>query len=127
MLSFWGIILPMLPFFLPEDGVEPAEVRFDDVHVEVLPDGRRVRIYVDMTPFKQRPNIDVAITSPDGEEAASVNIVETMNAKMVFTMHLRGQVEAGTYALEAILFYDDIGPVDRANVAFDLQTNTETG
>ncbi|HEX7973527.1 MAG TPA: hypothetical protein VF498_03890 [Anaerolineales bacterium] len=39
----------------PEDALPPDQVRFIDLHVELWPDGRRVRVHAEITPFQQRP------------------------------------------------------------------------
>jgi len=83
----------------------PQEVRIKSLHAEPWPDNRRVRIILEVTPFQKRPNGEVAISNPLGEEVASVSIIESIVPRMEFTMHLRGEVPAGEYRLSATLFY----------------------
>ena len=85
----------------------PDEVRIKQLRAEPWQDNRRVRVYLEITPFQQRPNSDVFITDDSGKEVANVSIIETISPKMEFTMHLRSRETAGEYQLTAILFYDE--------------------
>jgi hypothetical protein len=104
--------------FSPEDAFPPAEVRFTEVHTEPWPDGRRVRVHVTITPFQQRPNLEVRILNAEEEEAAHISIIETMENKMVFTMHIRGPIGPEAFRLEARLSYEDLGVVDERSLEF---------
>ena len=88
-----------MDFFFPElsdDGqnipLPPEEMRFTELRAEpVIDEGPlRTRVYVEITPFQQRPYIEVVLSGADGEELASVNVIEPMSRKNVFTLHLRG-------------------------------------
>ncbi len=104
----------------PEDGLPPREVRIQSLRVEPWPeDPRRVRVHLDITPFLQRPNIEVSITSESGAEAASIAIIESIESRMVFTMHIRGEPINGKYTLSASLFYEETGTVDQQRVVFE--------
>lgn len=67
----------------------PDEVRVKELRAEPWPDKRRVRVYLEITPFQQRPNGNITITDAAGEEVASVSFIETIDPKMEFTIHLR--------------------------------------
>jgi hypothetical protein len=83
----------------------PNEVRIKSLKAEPWPDNRRVRITLEVTPFQKRPNGEVSITNPLGDEVASVSIIESIVPLMEFTMHLRGENLPGEYRLSATLFY----------------------
>jgi hypothetical protein len=83
----------------------PGEVRIRQFRAEPWPDGRRVRVTLELTPFLKRPNSEIKITDEQGEEAASISIIETMEPKMEFTMHLRGADVHGAYTVSAQVFY----------------------
>jgi hypothetical protein len=83
----------------------PGEVRIRKFRAEPWPDGRRVRVTLELTPFLKRPNGEIRITDDQGEEAASISIIETMEPKMEFTMHLRGAEVNGRYTASAQVFY----------------------
>lgn len=104
----------------PGDGLPPQEVRIQALRAEPWSeDGRRVRIHLDVTPFLERPNIEVAIANERGEAVASVSIIESIDAHMAFTMHLRGDPSNGKFTLSASLLYPEIGEVDQKSVMFE--------
>ena len=83
----------------------PGEVRIRQFQAEPWPDGRRVRVTLELTPFLKRPNGEIRITDSQGAEAANISIIETMEPKMEFTMHLRGDELHGPYTASARIFY----------------------
>jgi hypothetical protein len=83
----------------------PNEVRIKSLKAEPWPDNRRVRVTLEVTPFQKRPNGEVNISNPQGDEVASVSIIESIVPRMEFTMHIRGEATAGEYHLSAVLFY----------------------
>jgi hypothetical protein len=80
-------------------------VRIKELRAELMPDNRRVRVYLEVTPFQKRPNGEVRISNATGDELASVSIIETMITKMEFTLHLRGAELIGPYTLSAFIAY----------------------
>ena len=99
----------------------PSEVRIRDLHVELWPDGRRVRVHLELTPFEQKPSVDLTITTSGGDPVAATSIVENMVFKLVITMHLRGVEDpAGSYQVHATVYYPDQEPVDQATAAFSV-------
>jgi hypothetical protein len=83
----------------------PDEVSIRQFHAEPWPDQRRVRVYLEVTPFQKRPNGEIKIFDPGGEEAAHLTIVETVVPKMEFTVHLRGPSTVGEYTATATVYY----------------------
>ncbi|MCI0399255.1 MAG: hypothetical protein L0332_31345 [Chloroflexi bacterium] len=92
-----------------EDGVPsprpPEEVRFNQLGLYVYPGGRQVAIGFDVTPFLERPSIEVTVTNDDGRVAATLTVVEAMQPNFNLTMHLRDQEPTGLYHVEAVLYY----------------------
>ena len=88
----------------------PEETRISSLSAEPYPDGYRLRVNIEITPFQKRPHIEVLLRDADGEEVASTSIVEPMSWKLEFTMHIRGDLN-NPYTLEAKLFYPE-GPKD---------------
>ncbi len=99
----------------------PAEVRLLDLHAEPWPDGRRVRAHAQITPFQQRPNLDLRIEDAQGEEVASATLIELITPKLVVTLHIRAAQVAGRYTLFGRLYYPDLDPVDQASHPFEIQ------
>jgi hypothetical protein len=100
-----------MDFFLPEDHLlrmTPEETRITALTAEPYPDGYRLRVNIEMTPFQKRPHLEVLLSDADGDEVASSSIVEPMGWKIEFTMHIRGELK-NPYTLAANLFYPD-GP-----------------
>ena len=86
----------------------PEEVRIREFTVEPWPDGRRVRVNVELTPFQKRPNGEINIKNGDGEEVASVSFIETIDPNIQFTMHLRTLETLGEYTITATVFYPNL-------------------
>ena len=70
--------------------LRPEEVRLREVQVMPLLDGNRVKVFVELTPFIKRPNLEITITTASGKEVAHASILETMLRKVELIMHLRG-------------------------------------
>lgn len=87
---------------------------------EPWPDRRRVRVTLEITPFLEPPNIEVVITDPHQQEVSSVSIIQTIDSRMTFTMHLRGPEITGTCTLTATLSYPDAGTVHQDNITFEV-------
>ncbi len=108
-----------------EDGIvpqPPAEMHILELRAEPVLDGGplRLRVYIDVTAFQQRPYIDVVLSDTNGREIASVNIIEPMSRKNVFTMHVRGPQHSGQFHLAARLFYPEQPDSDTRQIAFEI-------
>ncbi len=103
-----------MSFFFPEDDLQrmtPEETHITSLTAEPYPDGERVHVNIEITPFQTRPYIEVLLSDANGGEVATASIVEPMGWKLELTMHLHGasKAKAGPFKLEAKLFYPD-GP-----------------
>lgn len=112
-----------MDFFFPEDNLNrmtPEETRITLLTGEAYPDGYRVRVNIQVTPFQRRPHIEVTLKDSAGGEVASTSIVEPMGWKLELTMHLRDEELKNPYTLEAKLYYPD-GPAQEPQVfSFDV-------
>lgn len=115
----------------------PADVRIESLTAEPYPDGRRVRVALSVTPFQQRPTLDLTIHNAAGDLVSQASIIESMTRKIELTLHLRGPQPLGAHRLEAVLFYEkrlpapedqsapppppEIQLVDRRQLDFDIQ------
>jgi hypothetical protein len=86
----------------------PDEVRVRALKVDPLPNGRLVRVYLEVDPFQKRPNADLTISDNEGREVASTSIIESIDRNIEVRMHVRGAVREREYSLKAILFYAEI-------------------
>ena len=118
-----------MEFFFPDiespgGRLPPAEVRFADITVEPYSDGRRVRVSLGITPFLERPYIELEIRDGDGQQLAAASVVEPMNWKLELTLHLRRPSETpvdGDFVLAARMFYPDMdADVDRREIPFAI-------
>lgn len=111
-----------MDFFFPQDDLQrlaPEETRIQSMDAEPYPDGSRVRVQLQLTPFAVRPQIELTLTDARGTEVASASIVEPISFKMELTMHLRG-AGAGSFRLEARLFYPDGPSADPVTKVFEV-------
>jgi hypothetical protein len=92
---------------LSEVPLPPKEVRIRDFRVEPYPDGKRVRVHLELTPFQKRPSGELFIFDPLGNRVATANIIETIDSKMELTMHLRTPDPWGEFKTRVIIFYTD--------------------
>ena len=95
----------------------PDEIRIRVLRVEPLPDGRRVRLIIEITPFQQKPNCEIKIYSETGSEVASLSIIEAIDYKMQFTVHLKDALTASIYRVEMEVYYFEADPSNQAQEA----------
>ena len=98
-----------LPLIEPADMPQPREaVRIRSARVQPYPDGWRVKLTIDVTPFQERPNLEIRVISGLNRVISELSVIETMHAHMEFTLHIRGLTSPlGDYVAEIELFYDD--------------------
>ena len=112
-----------MDFFLPEDHLQrmtPEETRITSLTAESYPDGYRLRVNIEMTPFQKRPHLEVVLSDANHDEVASSSIVEPMGWKLEFTMHIRGELH-NPYTLEAKLFYPDGPATEPQTFTFEVK------
>ena len=117
-----------MDFFFPEDNLTratPEETRITALSAEPYPDGYRLHVNIEITPFQKRPHIEVTLGDANGDEVASTTIVEPLTWKMEFTMHIRGELN-NPYTLEAKLFYPDGPSAEPQTFTFDVKPPQET-
>jgi hypothetical protein len=105
-----------------ETPLPPQETRISALQVEPWPDGHRIAVDVQITPFQQRPNLHVLIYDEQGEEVASVAAMQILQRRLGFTLYLRSADTRGRYTVEAHLGYPDpdlnLGVVDSVKRSF---------
>jgi hypothetical protein len=114
--------------FFQTEGAEPprprADVRIVSLTAEPYPDGARVRMAVEITPFMDRPNLEIYARKLDGPIVAEMSVIETMTPNLELTLHIRGvETFPGIYLLRAELFYDDrANPQDAREITFVIDS-----
>ena len=115
-----------MEFFFTDPNIErllPSQTRLLDLRAEPDPDGKRLRVALDLTPFQQRPYIELSLTDLTGNEAASASIVEPVGWKLELTLHIRKTgPTAGKYTLTASLSYPELGEIDRRKIIIEMPT-----
>jgi|SRR5688572_18624667 hypothetical protein len=101
-----------------------AEVRFVDIAVRPYPDGRRMKLHFSLTPFRERPSVDMAVTNAMGDEVATLHLIEAMDDQFDFTVHLRGPEPRGEHQLRLVLFYTESDEPGAARQVVDERTAT---
>jgi hypothetical protein len=118
-----------MEFFFPEDNLQrmtPEETRITSLTAEPYPDGYRLRVNIEITPFQKRPHVEVTLSDADGKEVASSSIIEPMSWKIEFTMHIRGELR-NPYTLEAHLFYPDGPAAEPQKFSFNVEPPSPSG
>jgi hypothetical protein len=97
----------------------PDEVRLRALHAEPWPDGRRVRVSIELDPFHKRPSLTLAITDASGRRLAGTSIIESMTRKIELNLHLPSSPPPilAPCTLAAELFY--LPPLPPAGEAID--------
>jgi hypothetical protein len=115
-------------FFDSDDVPQPRDrVKIERLTATAYPDGWRVRIGVDVTPFQERPSLEITVETTDGRPLTPVqlSVIETMHRSMEFTIHIRGVPSpAGQYIVRAELYYETLtAPQDHAETPFSIAGN----
>lgn len=117
-----------MDFFFAEDNLNrmvPEETQIIGLSAEPYPDGYRVRVNVQITPFQKRPHVEVTLKDAAGDEIGSTTIVEPMSWKLEFTMHIRGELN-NPYTLDAKLYYPDGPSAESQKFSFDVKPPLST-
>lgn len=96
-------------FLQNNDNLLPRDqVKINSVTAVPYPDGKRVNVAVEVTPFRERPNLEITIRSADNKRVANAAAIAIMNFKVDFNLHLRGvENVAGEYTVSVQLYYED--------------------
>ena len=94
--------------FYDDPGETPKsreDVRLNDLGLYVYPDGRRVTMGFNVTPFLEKPSIEVRVVNERGEPAGWLNVIETIETNFSLTMHLRDKEPTSHYEVTATVYY----------------------
>ncbi len=117
---------PIHFFDISDESPRPLEdVRIKNVRAEVMPDGRRVVVSVDLTPFFEKPSFDVTLLR-DGVEERSTSVVGAMHANAQLTMHLPSGDPSGHYTARVDLLGDDTSIRQSESVSFEVARPSTT-
>ena len=112
----------------PQSSRAREDVRLKNLGLYVHEDGRRVAVGFEITPFQERPSIEVRVINERGEVAGSLTVVEALQPNFHLTVHLRDRPPTELYDVEAVLYYgggrEERVVVDRRSGTIDI---TEPG
>ncbi len=81
------------------------EARFNRLGIFMHKDGRRFVIGFDLTPFMERPSLQVYVTDESGREETILTIIETIQTNFNLTMHLPEDGNNNLFDVSALLYY----------------------
>ena len=100
------------------------DVRIRQIGLFRYPEERRFMFGIELTPFQERPSIEVLISNGAGEPAGSLHVIETLTTGFSLVIHLRDRATNNPYELTAVLYYAwpdrDRQEVERRTVTFDM-------
>ncbi len=92
---------------LSEVPLPPKEVRIRDFGIEPYPDGKRLRLTLELTPFLKPPNSEIFVTDLLGDQVATANIIEIIDPKIQLTIHLRTPDPQDAFIAHVLIFYTE--------------------
>ena len=99
----------------------PADTRLLDLRAEPELKGKRLRVALELTPFQQRPSIELSLTDSTGYAVATTSIIEPASWKMELILHIRKtNATSEKYTLAARLSYPELGEVDRRILIIEI-------
>jgi len=113
-----------MEFFFPDadpdlQRLPPDQTRILELRADPYPDGERVHVILDITPFEQRPHIELLLTDAQDREVAAASLIEPMAWKLELTLHLR-PANPGRHTLRADLFYLDGPRAEPVETTFEI-------
>jgi hypothetical protein len=110
-----------------EAPVPPEDVRVRSLNVEPYPDGKRLALDLDVTPFQEAPDLAIRIQDRHDNLIASTDVIEASDPKMRLTIHIRGPAPQGPLAAVVEVHYQDQGQVDSKQVGFEFPNESSEG
>ena len=118
-----------MEFFINDPNIvryPPAEIHLLEMRANPTSDGKRLRVALDLTPFQQRPIIELDLTDSRGNKIASASIIEPVGWNLELTLHIRKTGPTyGKYNLSASLSYPELGIVDRHTLIIEVPVPAE--
>ncbi len=98
-------------FFDHTSNNKPAlreDVRILDLRWELSPEKRRIALEFELTPFIERPSIEIYISNGRGQKAGALTVIETLDHTISLVVHLRDAEPTDPYTLKAAVYYTSI-------------------
>ena len=100
----------------------PEEVSVRAIQVDPYPDGQRLRVTLEFTPFQEAPDLVVRVLDANETELAEVSIIGAHQPTLGLTVHLKKQSNQYPYSLDASVRYDELGEVNQLTQSFELDS-----
>jgi hypothetical protein len=118
-----------MEFFPPNPDIlclPPAETRLLEVRAEPYPDGKRLRVVIELTPFQQKPYISLRLSDSSGTVISEASIIEPATWKLEPTLHIRKPADTsdGPCKLIITLSYPNLGEVDHRDLSIEIPAPT---
>jgi hypothetical protein len=98
----------------------PEEVQIRAIEIDPYPDGQRLRVLIELTPFIEPPDLSVRVLNHEGREVADLSIVGAHQPSLGVTIHLRETSSKDSYSLDAAIEYEDLGQVHQFSKTFGI-------
>lgn len=99
------------------------DVRFNQLAVYVHPDSsRRLAVGFDITPFIERPSVEVRAINAQGELAGTLTVIQSNESNFHLTLHLRDKQPTDIYQITATLYYTPPIDGDLSRMEVDAKT-----
>jgi hypothetical protein len=97
-------------FFTDPDDIPlpPDRIHIRSFEARAYPDKQRIAVRFEITPFQEKPNIEIRLLDGADKQLAELSVVEVIDHKMEFTMHLRGGLADEHTHAHMTLFYNDL-------------------
>ena len=97
----------------------PEEVSVRAIQVDPYPDGQRLRVTIDLTPFLEAPDLVLRVLDANETELAEVSIIGAHQPTLGLTVHLKKQTQQYPYSLDASVRYEELGEVNQFSHSFE--------
>lgn len=95
------------------------DVKLKQLGFMVYEDLRRVMVGLELTPFIERPSIEITLANDNGQPAGSLNVIGPTTPNLSLVMHLRDAQPTETYHAHIAIYYQN--PEDKERYAVDIQ------
>ena len=97
------------------------DVRLVRTRLEVSPEGRRLAVDLELTPFIERPTVELYLANQRGEKAGLLSIIETLDRTISVVMHFRDEEPTETYRLRIAVYYASVDTELRRQVVDSIE------
>ena len=98
----------------------PEEVQVRALEVDPYPDGQRLRVLIELTPFQEAPDLSVRVLNAEGQEVADLSIIGAHQPALGLTVHLRSPAIQDPHTIDASIHYEEHGLVHQFLKTFEM-------